>query len=285
MVDEALEMGFGALELGYGFKPGMAEGVMARVRTGAIGISSIHAFTPAAEGSGGHPELFKPASPKEEERVQAVAKILDNLAFAREVGAPVVVLHAGRVEAAARPWLWIHDRIMNERDEGFFYRFRLRKMNAARDAGAPAMMEALSRSLAEVLPAFEKAGVRLAIENLPSYDALPSPAEMDALAASFGSSPAFAFWFDMGHGQVMENAGYGDAAALAKRHLGRVAGAHVHDVIGPGGDHQAPGLGGIDYRRFSFLRDKILVFEPLSSIGKADLAASLAFMRREWPGA
>lgn len=285
MVDEAVALGFGALELGYGFAPAAFPGVMNRVKSGAMAISSVHAYTPAVEGKGGHPELFKPSSTDETLRVAAVNAILSTLSFAKEAGAPIVVLHAGRVEAAARLWLWVHARIMDERAGGFFYRRRLSKMNAAREAGGPAAIDALSRTLDEVLPEFEKAGVRLAIENLPSFDALPSPEEADALVARFSSSPSFALWFDMGHGQVMENAGYGDAAALAKRHEKMIAGVHVHDVVGPGCDHQAPGLGGIDYKRFSFLAGKTLVFEPAASVSRDDLEASVRFMHRVWPGA
>lgn len=282
LADEAVSLGFGAIELGYALKAAWVPGIMDRVRSGALAISSVHAFCPAPDGAPGHPELFSPAATSEKARGEAVAKVLETLAFAGEVGAPIVVLHAGRVAGASRLWPKVHAGIMEEAD-GFFHRFRLRRMVSAREAGAPAAMESLRRSLSELLPAFERAGVRLALENLPSYDALPSPEEMDALAAEFGSSPAFGFWFDMGHGQVMENAGYGDAAALARRHLKLLAGVHVHDVIGPGGDHQAPGLGGIDYGRFAFLSALPNVFEPLSDIPADELRGAVAFMERAWP--
>ena len=286
IADEAAKLGFSALELGYALPEAAVPGIMKRVGEGRIGISSIHAFSPVPEGTNGHPELYSPASPDEAKRVEAVEKILGCLAFARDCGADRVVLHAGRITKAARHWLYVHNRIMNENDEGFFYRRRLRKMNEARAAGIEAALGSLHRSLCELLPHFEEAGVKLALENLPSFDAIPSPDEMDLLAAEFSQSPSFAFWFDMGHAQVMENAGYGDAADLARRHLKLIAGVHVHDVIGPGGDHQAPGMGGIDWRRFSFLAGsgKALVFEPLSSVPSDELSAALSFLENTWPG-
>lgn len=282
IVDEALQMGFKSLELGYGLPPEALPKILERSNKGDIAISSLHAFTPAIEGQGGHPELFTIAATDETARETAVEKLLQNLTLAQETGAPIIVLHAGRINNAARHWLWIHNRIMNERDSGFFYNRRLRKMNEAREAEITNAIDALSRSLDVILPAFEKASVKLAIENLPSYDAIPSPEEMDLLATRFSSSPAFAFWFDMGHAQVMENAGYGDAVSLAKRHLKLIAGVHVHDVIGPGGDHQAPGLGGIDFKSFAFLKGRALVFEVSPIVQMAELSASRTFLQGVW---
>lgn len=283
MVDEALEMGFGALELGYALKPASAEAILARAAGGGIAVTSVHAFSPAPDDRPGHPELYSPSDADDGKRAVAVAKLLETLEFAVRAGAGAVVLHAGRIAGAARLWLWVHGRIASDGADGFWYRWKLKRMVKARDGGAGAAMDSLRRSLSEALPAFEAAGVKLAIENLPSFDALPSPDEADALVREFGSSPSFALWFDMGHGQVMENAGYGSGAGYARRHLPRLAGIHIHDVIGPAGDHQAPGQGGMDYRAYSFLAPlERRVFEPMAGIPKEGLAASRAFLEGIW---
>lgn len=283
MVDEALQMGFGALELGYALGRVAAETILARAASGAIAISSVHAFTPAPDDKPGHPELFSIAEADEAKRQEAVAKVLENLEFAGHAGAPVVVLHAGRIKPAGRRWLWVHNRIANDAADGFFYRWNLKRMVRAREEGIGAAMDALRRSLCELLPAFESAGVRLALENLPSFDAIPSPEEADALEAEFGASSAFALWYDMGHGQVMENAGYGCGVDYARRHLPRLAGCHIHDVIGPAGDHQAPGRGGMDFAAYRFLASlKSLVFEPSPVVLKEDLVAGRQMLEEIW---
>lgn len=79
MVDEALELGFGALELGYALRREAAEAIIARSAKGDIAISSIHAFTPAPDDKPGHPELFSIAEADETVRVEAVAQVLENL--------------------------------------------------------------------------------------------------------------------------------------------------------------------------------------------------------------
>lgn len=283
MVDEALEMGFSALELGYALRAEAAEKILERVAAGDIRVTSVHAYSPAPADKPGHPELFSPAAIEEEERGKAVAGALASLDLAKRAGAKAVVLHAGRIKQAARKWLWIHGRIASDSAQGFFYRWNLKRMENARASRIAPALDSLARSLRELLPAFEEAGVRLAIENLPSFDAIPSPDEADALAADFGTSPAFALWYDMGHGQVMENAGYGNGLEYAKRHLQHLAGIHIHDVIGPAGDHQAPGQGGIDFRAFRFLEQlECKIFEPMSGIPKEELAAARTFLQDLW---
>ena len=283
IVDEALAMGFGALELGYGLRQEAARKIIARAAAGDIAISSVHAFCPAPDKKPGHPELYSIADADEEARANGVAKVLECLAFASHAGAPSMVLHAGRIKASARRWLWVHNRITNDETEGFFYRWNFKRMVKARETGIGAAMDALRRSLSELLPAFEQAHIRLALENLPSYDAIPLPDEADALVREFGSSPAFALWYDMGHGQVMENAGYGTGIDYARHHMPHLAGCHIHDVIGPAGDHQAPGRGGIDFPAFSFLASlPSLVFEPSAGVLKEDLVAGRQMLEQTW---
>ncbi len=282
IVSEALSLGFDALEIGYGLSADAMSGIIDRVNEGAITLSSLHSFTSAFGGEGGHPEIFNPSASDEADRKKAVSHLIENLRYAENLGLSVVVLHAGRIHSASRHWPYLHNRIMNDSAGGFFYNRRLRRMTGARDAGIDRAMESLNRSLEEVLPEFEASGIKLAIENLPSFDAIPSFDEMAVLAKTFASSPSFAFWFDMGHAQVMENAGYAEAETLAKTHLNLIAGAHIHDVIGPGGDHQAPGFGGIDFKKFDFLRSKIKVFEPSSVVSPSDLSSSLEFIKDLW---
>lgn len=283
MVDEALELGFGALELGYALRREAAEAIIARSAKGDIAISSIHAFTPAPDDKPGHPELFSIAEADETARVEAVAQVLENLEFARRAAAPAVVLHAGRIKPAGRLWLGVHARIVADAASGFFYRWNHGRMLKAREKGIGAALDSLRRSLDELLPRFGDAGIRLALENLPSFDAIPSPEEADALARDYGGSKAFALWYDMGHGQVMENAGFGSGVGYAKRNLSFLAGAHIHDVVGPAGDHQAPGRGGIDFAQFRFLSSlPSLVFEPAADVLKDDLVAGLKLIESLW---
>ena len=284
MVDKALALGFDGLELGYGLKEAFAPRILARAKAGEIAVKSVHAFCPVpADQKAGHPELYRIANLDEEARKTAVEKVLGILRFAGSASAETVVLHAGRVLEMSRTWAWVHARIADERDSGFFYRWRHRKMTETRERLAPQYLGQIRKSLDALLPEFDRAGVKLALENLPSWDALPQPDEMEPLLADYAGTP-LACWHDIGHGQVMENAGYDNHVETAKRFLPHIAGIHIHDVVGPARDHQAPGMGGIDFGAFSFFDNPALirVFEPAPSVTEEELRAGLALLASKW---
>lgn len=287
MADTAVELGFDGLELGYNLKPANVDGIKARIAAGAVSVKSVHAFCPVPESAkSGHPELYRITGTDEEARAEAVKMILENLAFAADIGASAVVLHAGRILSVSRMWPGVFARISAERTDGFIFRFLNGRMLKTRAKLFPTALDSVRKSLDELLPEFEKRGLQLALENLPSFDAVPQPDEMLALLSDY-SSPALAAWFDIGHGQVMENAGYGSAAEAARKLLPRLAGIHIHDVIGPGGDHYAPGTGGIDFGNLKFLADEKLIhtFEPgCGNVSAEELKKSLAFIRGIWNG-
>ena len=287
MVDKALSLGFDGLELGYGLHAAAVPRLLARRDAGEIVFKSVHAFCPVEGEKGvGHPELHRIANLDEEARKTAVEKVLGVLRFAESVGAEAVVLHAGRVLEMSRTWAWVHARIANEKDDGFFYRWRHGKMVKTREALAPRYLDQIRKSLDALLPEFGKSGVSLALENLPSWDALPQPDEMESLLADYPGT-ALACWHDIGHGQVMENAGYDDHVQTAKRFLPHIVGTHIHDVIGPAKDHQAPGTGGIDFGAFAFFGEPkvIRVFEPAPSVTEEELRNGLALLKERWPKA
>ncbi len=156
----------------------------------------------------------------------------------------------------------------------------------ARERQAGKHLEALRRSLDRLVPRFEKAGVALCLENLPSWEAVPSEAEIARLVADYPVS-ALAHWHDLGHGQVRQNLGWStDHAAVAAHLLPITRGIHIHDVRGLADDHQVPGAGVIDFTRFAFYGTAavIRVFEPLPGTPATALAAALARLRQTWGG-
>ncbi len=284
IVDKALALGFDGLEFGYGLKEAYVPRILARRKAGEIALRSVHAFCPVpADAKAGHPELHRIANLDEEARKLAVEKVLDVLRFASGIGAEAVVLHAGRVLEMSRAWTWIHARIADERDSGFIYRWRHRKMVETRERLAPQYLGQIRKSLDALLPEFGRAGVKLALENLPSWDALPQPDEMEPILADYAGT-ALACWHDFGHGQVMENAGYENHVETARRFKSHIVGIHIHDVIGPARDHQAPGTGGIDFGNFAFFAapDVIRVFEPAPTVTEEELRGGLALLSSKW---
>ncbi len=291
VVDEILSLGFDALEMGYRLDEAQADGVLRRARQGAVAVSSVHAFCPAPlHVAGGHPELYLAASLDEDERAMAVLLAGKTLELAQAAGAPAVILHAGRVRQ--KGWWWCRAPASEAlidlaeaqgTDSPLFQNLTLRAA-ALRTRLVAKHLDALRQSLDHLLPRFERAGIALCLENLPSWEAIPSESEIARLVADY-RTPALAYWHDLGHGQVRQHLGWcSDHAAAAAALLPVTRGVHIHDVRAAAGDHQLPGAGVIDFARFAgYASDAVIrVFEPHPGIPGDALAEALAALRRIW---
>ena len=245
IADLALSLGFDELELG--FRTNEAEVAGYRRRLDVMPVGSVHAFCPVPlSAPGGHPELYLFADPDEEAYRMARFQLEKNLAFAADLGADALVLHAGRVKC-----------------DSFFKARRLakRRRNGRKTLGF------FKPRLEALVPVLEKFRIVLGLENLPYLEGFPDAEEMAEL-----TGPWVKPWFDTGHAFVM------NAPAPAE-----ALGLHVNDSVG-GDDHLAPGAGKIDFTAYKDLAAKARhrVFEPAESVGAEELSRALAFLRSLW---
>lgn len=309
LVDAAHDLGLDALELGYALTNRQADDIRTAVAARDIAITSVHAFCPLPMGATeGHPELFSICLREERERKRAVEAVLNSARFAAEVGAKALVLHAGRVpelvhaakdleKLACTPpvprpsggflsRLFRHTHPAAEGDRGnpppAFVKLR-DKLIEQRSAKAAKYLDALRTSLDEILPTMEELGLRLGLENLPTYDAIPTEPEMFQLLQEF-DSPALGYWHDLGHGQVRANLGFIHHVSVARRLAPHMVGMHIHDVIPPATDHVMPPLGKTNFPALSFLGklDIPAVLEPAPDTPAEDIRAAIAFLRDVW---
>ena len=97
IADEAGELGFDALELGFRTQPCQIAGF--RSRLARMPVDSVHAYCPAPIGApSGHPELYRLCSPDENERALARMFLEKTFSCAADLGAKVVVFHVGYVD-------------------------------------------------------------------------------------------------------------------------------------------------------------------------------------------
>ena len=290
LVDEALALGFDALELGYHMTEEIAVGVRRKMDAGEITVGSVHAFCPVPIGAPrGYPELYLLASLDDDERAMAAVLLGKTLTFAQSMGAQAVVLHAGRI--FLKSWFselhtgMLQDAVDEEGGTGGPKVQRLlAKAARRRESRIRKVFDGFCRSLDTLLPRFEKAGITLCLENLPSLEAFPDESDMTRLKQRFDTR-ALAYWHDMGHGQVRANLGLiRDHADVARRLLPITRGIHIHDALPISRDHLPPGQGAINFSAFAFYNDDrvIRVFEPASRVEPDDLAQSLAMVRRVW---
>ena len=133
------------------------------------------------------------------------------------------------------------------------------------------------------MPVLEETGVYLGIENLPTWEALPSELEFEAIFRRFGNRH-IRYWHDLGHGQIRQNLGFINHERWLERLQPNLVGMHVHDVSPPATDHVMPPHGHIDFSRFKRfgLADILRVVEPSSRTPAAEVVEGLAFLQTQW---
>ena len=283
IADEILGLGFAGVELGYQLSELQAEGVRRRVASGALKVCSVHAYAPFPEYvPHGHPELYLLASRDEDDRVMATLLLQKTLNFAAEVGARAVVVHAGRI--AIKP---SSDELIDSAEEDGVdskrYNKLLNRNQRRRARQARKYLDALCRSLDLLLPRCDKLNLTLCLENLPSWEALPTEDEMLELKQRY-PAPQLGYWHDMGHGQVRENLRWINHLESAKRLLPHTCGLHIHDVLPFAQDHLPPSYGKLPFADFAFYgaAPVLRVLEPAPNVPAADLVAGLKFLQTTW---
>lgn len=284
MVDELNQAGFSTVELGYDTMPDLVPGIRNAISEKRIRCRSVHNFCPVPDSfSKGHPELFSLSSLDPGDRQSAVYNSLKSIRFAAQIGAEVVVTHAGNV--AMRPFTGKLAKLYHrgKHETPRYDRLRAKAMYA-RHTPANIHMNALYVSIEELLPELETLKIKLAFENLPSLEALPAATEHDAIFDKFPSS-YICYWHDFGHAQVMQNLRLEPHFAKLHRFSSRTAGLHIHDTDGTEDAHRMPPIpGGIhwDIARKLINPDWCMVLEPAPGTDAADVKRSVQYLEKQW---
>ncbi len=283
MIEEILGLGLGIVELGYDLRAELIPGVKAMLASGAVRIDSVHNFCPVPVGAPRpHPELYVPASGDRREREYAVIHISKTLRFAAEMGARVVVCHSGNVDMPKYSFDLVR---MAARGEQFGEAYENLKLKAqiTRDKKAPRHIEYLAESLDKLIPVVKETGVNLALENLPTWEAIPSEMEAEQLMKRFRDD-GIRLWWDIGHAQIRENLGFINASRWLRRLAPHIAGMHIHDVEPPGQDHLMPPCGKVDFPALSDLAqmDMVRVLEPAPDTETAQIVRAIEYLRGTW---
>lgn len=288
IVDEALSLGFDALELGFRTTQEQVTGFRARLDEMPVG--SIHAFCPVpVSAPQGHPELFTLASFDPGARALARAHVANNVRFAAGLGADVVVLHAGRVAFSGLFRVNDSETLratlakVGHDTAALAYQRVLSRAKALREKRGAKLLDHFKKEVSLLLPVLEEMGVTLALENLPYYEGFPNEAEMARLLEDFKGAPLKA-WFDTGHDRVRRMHGWVAQESPLDGIDGAFAGMHLNDVKDYFDDHLPPGEGKVDFASLKILAEKVghVVVEPSASVARENLAAGLAHIRSIW---
>ena len=250
IVEEALALGFGSLELGFHTTAEQVRGFKARL--GELPVGSVHAFCPVPlSAPHGHPELYLLASFDEAARALARVHVTRNVEFAAEMGADAVVLHAGRVPCRTL--------------------FRRRRLKRRRRLGQR-LVDVFRRELEALVPVLERHRVTLGLENLPYLEGFPDEVEVKALVGDWVRP-----WLDTGHAYVRQSSGWCAGPAASP------FGLHLNDSRG-GDDHLPPGEGLVDFASLEPVARaaRHLVLEPHAGVAPDALRRGLAHLKATW---
>lgn len=239
----ARRLGITKVELNHQVDSGM----LADVDFSKIEISSIHEPCPADISV----ETLKQrdwmiSSLDEDCRQQGVAAVRRSVELARSLSVGMVVVHAGHVSLDTT--LEKKLRQLYQADQKEIAEFQETKslMQEERIKLSAPHLEAVVKSLKEILQFASGASVRLGLENRYHYFDIPTPDEMSGLLA-LADPDQIGFIYDVGHAVVNDRLGFFPNEMWLKRFGGRMLGTHLHDVIGIT-DHHAPGLGEVDFQ-------------------------------------
>ena len=213
-------------------------------------ISTVHDPCPAPEGLN---TLKKNdvlvSSLDESRRKQAVELVKRTLDLAVSQGSRSMVLHTGSVQcdrSRDRKLRQLFENGLSNTDE---FKHLRDEMVTHRAQHAPVHLEAVLRSLREIIEFSRGSGVNIGVENRYRYYDLPLPDEMQQILA-LCDEPWFGFQLDTGHAYTLESLGVCEKNEWLERFSSRIVGVHLHDVIGLT-DHNLPGKGGVDFSAIS----------------------------------
>lgn len=241
-MEAARRIGFHQIELNHQVDTPMLEGISLDTHR----FSSVHEPCPADISVA---ELKKRdwliSATDESCRLEGVKSIQRSIDLARRLGAGVIVVHSGSVH----PDRSYEDqlRLMWDAGQGSSPEYQVLKdtLIKIRRESAPARLEAIKKSLIELLSYTSSTGIRLGLENRYHYLEFPSPDELEILLG-LASPERLGFIYDVGHAQALSRLGFYPYDEWLKRFSSRIIEVHLHDVIGLQ-DHQVPGQGKVDF--------------------------------------
>ena len=259
MIEELLHLGFERIELGHGVRLSLMEGIQKAYDAGIVKFSSLHNFCPLpVEIHHAAPDCYEFSSHRDVERERAVRLTLQTIDFAARLGAPLVVLHLGRV--AMRP---ITAELLKMVHEGKQFSREYTKMKLAavqtREKKSPLYLARVKDCLKRIVEHAGNKGIRLGIEGRNCYEEIPSERELPELLEEI-NAPHVGYWHDFGHIQIKHNLGFLDHYEWLKKISPKLFGCHLHDTQWPGADHHPPFTGSIEYDRLIPLLPKDCLF-------------------------
>ena len=188
------------------------------------------------------------SSTDEQCRLRGVDVVKRTFDLAVSLGSRSIVLHVGTIQC---------DRSRDAKlrklyRAGLFgapeYAALKNEMLAHRQDFSRPHLDAVKKSLCEIIEFARGSGVALGIENRYRYYDIPLPDEMEELLGMC-DEPWYGFQLDTGHAVALDRLRLASLDDWLERFSNRMIGVHLHDVDGIT-DHQVIGEGSVDFSFF-----------------------------------
>jgi sugar phosphate isomerase/epimerase len=274
MLQEIVDLGFRAVELGHGIRTPLVEGINQFLSEGALEVTSLHNFCPLPiDVMQAAPDCFQCTSHRPGERARALRHTLKTIDWAAKLEAKRVVLHLGSVPMA-RMSRRLLDHLKNGKTSD--QKYVNLKQRAVRKRAKLDYYARVADWLTNIVEHAKQAGIRLGVENRIEIDTFPSEEEFRRLFQGFDPG-VLGYWHDFGHAQIRQHLTLSNHREWFIEMLPHLIGCHVHDVKNPDSDHQLPFVGDTPFSELVPLISPSvpLVWELRPSIKPAEIRAAL----------
>ncbi len=288
MLTELAEIGFEAAELGHGIRFSLWPGVLKAQEEKIIRIQSLHNFCPLPMGfTRASPNCYEFSDPRSNQRARALKHSLETIDHAATLGARAVILHLGTTQ----------QKNVGRRLEALYLRGKL----ASRDYVKLKIQAVIDHEhwlktqwpwveeiLHHLIGHAAKRQVQLGLECRESIEEIPIDSAWPGILA--GLPETAGYWHDFGHAARKDALGFIDHYQHLEALAPRLIGCHIHDLIPPERDHQAPGTGRIPFAKLWPLlkkakKEPCYVLELSPRVKKDAVVASLLWWKQNGPDA
>jgi sugar phosphate isomerase/epimerase len=281
MLNEIKATGLNALELGYKLTAEDLAQIIPLLKKMDLKVSSVHNFCPLPDDypSTRHPSnYYRLSSLDETERKLAVRWTQQAVNTAIEVGAPVVVIHAGTVEMPEELSEKLFKKFKVAGEPAAFDELRERFIAERQKARGP-YVDAVRKSLAGVLQYAQDRNIKIGLETRYYPNEIPNDQEIGEFLAEYHHQGLW-YWHDVGHAEANQRFGIYNHLECLKRHEKQLLGFHLHGV-NILRDHQAPLDGDFNIKSVFPLmkRHHIKVIESHGSATPAQIAEAVVVLK------
>ncbi len=241
LIETFKSMGFHKAELNYHVSRSLYEDILQYVDRGEFEVTSVHHPFPKEWTEEFGTDSVMLGFQDENKRLEAVKLTQKSIDCGVRLKAKAVVIHLSEV-----PFLdgeQLDNKLKTLYTSGEKYSLEYRNtFGLLKDhrMTSHTYVKQVVKSLKDLCKYIEKMeyDIVLGIENRAMSHQIPDYYEAEYILKELKGYPVY-FWYDHGHGVMMENLGMFDNKAGLEKIIHQTAGAHIHDVEGMM-DHRAP---------------------------------------------